>query len=79
MSTTVSSFRRGDLIEHDGLLAVVVGTPEDGGAPDEHLALWYGDPRCVRRSQGGAGGQQAEVWTVPAEYCSAAATPLVRH
>lgn len=75
----MSTFKRGDLIEHDELLAVVVGTPEDDGAPEDHLTLWYGEPRCIRMSKGGVGGQHPEVWTVPAEYCILAASPDVRH
>jgi hypothetical protein len=75
----MSTFKRGDFIEHDGLIAVVVGTGEDGGAPEDHLALWYGEPRCIRISQGGVGGQHPEVWTVPAEYCAPAASPDIRH
>ena len=57
----MSTFKRGDIIEHDGLLAVVVGTDADGGAPEDHLALWYGEPRCTRISKGGVGGQHPEV------------------
>ena len=72
-------FERGQFVEHDGLLAVVVGTPDDRGAPEDHLALWYGDPRCTRLSAGGPGGQHPEVWTVPAEYCVPAAAPIIRH
>ncbi|MES2997139.1 MAG: hypothetical protein V4733_10060 [Verrucomicrobiota bacterium] len=75
----MSTFKRGDIIELDGLLAVVVGTSEDGGAPEDHLALWFGDPRCTRISKGGVGGQHPEVWTVPADYCIVAALPVVRH
>jgi hypothetical protein len=75
----MSIFKRGQLVETDGLLAVVVGTPQDGGAPDDHLALWFGEPRCKRISEGGAGGKQAEIWTVPAEYCTLAASPVLRH
>jgi hypothetical protein len=75
----MSTFKRGDFIEHDGLLAVVVGTDEDGGAPEDHIALWYGDPKCIRTSKGGVGGQHPEVWTVPEEYCTPAAPPNVLH
>jgi hypothetical protein len=70
---------RGQLVELDGLLAAVVGTDEDAWVPEDHVALWFGDPRGVRVSQGGAGGLHPEVWTVPAEYCVAAAEPVVRH
>jgi hypothetical protein len=75
----MSAFKRGQFVEHDGLLAVVVGTPEDGGAPEDHLVLWYGEPRGKRISEGGSGGQHPEVWTVPAEFCTLAQTPRVQH
>lgn len=75
----MSAYKRGDFIEHDGLLAVVVGTGEDGGAPKDHLALWYGEPRCIRISEGGVGGQHPEVHTVPVPYCVPATSPDVRH
>ena len=73
------AFERGQFVEHDGLLGVVVGTPADGGVPDEHVALWFGEPRCTRKSEGGSGRQRPEVWTVPAEHCMPAAMPVVRH
>ncbi len=72
-------FQRGDLIEFDGVLAVVVGTHSDGMAPEDHLALWFGHPQGVRRSAGGVGGLQPEVWTVPTEYCQPAPAPTVKH
>jgi hypothetical protein len=78
---------RGDLIEIDGLLAVVVAVAgediqtDDGMAcvPEDHLALWFGDPAAKRISQGGTGDHVPEVWTVPADYCRAAMNPNVRH
>lgn len=73
------TFARGDFVQLDGLLAVVVGTGEDGGAPEDHLALWFGDPPGVRISQGGSGAASPEVWTVPAEYCEPAPDPEVKH
>ena len=73
------TFERGQFVEHDGLLAIIVGTPADGGAPEDHVALWYGEPRGTRMSQGGSGGPHPEVWTVPTEYCILAASPVVRH
>jgi hypothetical protein len=72
-------FQRGDFVELDGLLAVVVGTDADGRAPEDHVALWFGDPRGERVSKGGAGGLRPEVWTVPSEYCSAAPEAIVKH
>lgn len=74
-----TGWRRGDLVELDGLLAVVVGTSADGWVPEDHVALWFGDPPCVRRSQGGSGGMRPEVWTVPADLCTPAAGIDLRH
>lgn len=75
----MSSWRRGDLVEIDGLLAVVVGVGGDAGVSEGHIAVWFGEPRCVRRSQGGRGGPRAEVWIVPAECAVTAAEPIWRH
>ena len=69
-------WRRGDLVELDGLLAVVTGIEGDPDVPEEHVALWFGEPRCKRKSEGGKGGQRPEIWTVPAEYCVAAAKSI---
>jgi hypothetical protein len=75
----MSDWRRGDLVELNGLLAVVVGVAGDADVPEDHVAVWFGDPRCDRKSEGGAGGQRPEVWTVPAEYFVAAAEPVWKH
>jgi hypothetical protein len=75
----MATIQRGDLVEWDGLLAVVVGLGGDPNIPEEHVAVWFGDPRCHRTSHGGRGGERPEVWTVPAEYCSPAAPPIYRH
>jgi hypothetical protein len=72
-------WKRGQMVEIDGLLAAVVGTSADAWVPDDHLALWFGDPPAIRISQGGKGGLRPEVWTVPAEYCAPAADLDVRH
>ena len=75
----MSGWRRGDLVELDGILAVVVGVAGDLNVPDGHVAVWFGSPRRVRKSQGGLGGQRPEVVTVPAEYFVAAAVPVWQH
>jgi hypothetical protein len=75
----MSAWCRGDLVELDGLLAVVVGIEGDPDVPEEHIAVWFGDPRCIRKSKGGSGGQQPELWTVPVELFVAAATPIWKH
>jgi hypothetical protein len=75
----IELWERGELVELDGLLAAVVGTDREDWVPEDHVALWFGDPQGVRKSQGGPGGLIPEVWTVPAEYCSAARAPDVCH
>jgi hypothetical protein len=72
-------WKRGDLVELDGLLAVVVGLEGDLNVPEDHVAVWFGDPRCKRKSEGGTGGKQPEIWVVPAEYLVAAVPPLLKH
>lgn len=72
-------WQRGDVVELDGLLCVVVAIEGDPGVPDDHVGVWFGDPRCVRKSQGGCGRQRPEVWTVPAEYFVPAAAPIMKH
>ena len=75
----MQDWKCGDLVELDGLLAVVVGVVGDLNVPEDHVAVWFGDPRCKRKSEGGAGGKQPEIWTVPAGYLVAAAPPIWKH
>ena len=70
---------RGDFVELDGLLAVVVGVEGEPEVPDDHVAVWFGDPPSVRKSDGGSGGQSPEVWTVPADLLVRAAGPSIKH
>jgi hypothetical protein len=72
-------FQRGDLVEIDGLLAVVVRVDGDEGVPEEHVMLWFGEPPTTRVSKGGPGGAVPIVHTVPLQYCRAAPAPTVRH
>ncbi len=72
-------WRRGDLVEFDGILAAVVGVEGDPGVPEEHVALWFGEPRGVRTSRGGVGGLRPVILTVPEEYCRPALEADVRH
>ncbi len=69
----------GDLVELDGLLAVVVGIAGDANVPEDHIAVWFGKPDCVRISEGGAGGQSPEIWTVPIELVKSTATATWDH
>ena len=66
-------WKRGDLVELDGKLGVVVGVAGDANVPDEHLAVWFGN------SHGALGGRRHEVWTVPEEYFIAAQEPVYKH
>lgn len=75
----MSDWRRGNLVEFDGLLAVVVGVDGDPNVPEDHVAVWFGISRCVRESEGGPGGQRPEVITIPAAYFVAAAEPVWPH
>jgi len=73
----VSNWKRGDLVELAGLLAVVVGVEGDPEVPEEHVALWFGEPRAQR--SGGPSGLRPELWTVPADLCVRAADPVYGH
>ncbi len=61
---------KGDLVEVDGLIAVVVATDNDSNVPEDHVGLWFGVPSTKRISEGGVGGESPEVFTVPIAYCS---------
>lgn len=75
----MKNWRRGDFVEWDGLLAVVVGIEGEPNVPEGHVGLWFGDPHGIRKSEGGEGSRRAEVWTVPAEFCLPAADPAWHH
>ena len=75
----MSLWRRGDIVELDGLLAVVTAVEGDPEVPKGHVTLWFGEPRCKRKSEGGIGGARPEVCTVPEEYCVYAATSITSH
>ena len=70
---------RGELVELDGMLGAIVGIYGDPGVPEDHIAVWFGSPETKRKSEGGAGGVQPEVYTVPAELCGKAAPALYKH
>lgn len=72
-------FQVGSFVEFDGLLAVVVGVGGENDIPEDHLAVWFGEPQGKRISQGGEGDLKPIVWTVPEEYCLPANAPEVKH
>jgi hypothetical protein len=69
-------FSRGDIVEISGQLAVVVGTARDGGAPEDHVAVWFGNPMTSRGDRLGA---TPEVWTIPEEYFTKARPAKILH
>ena len=69
-------FKRGDIVEIAGQLAVIVGTFDDGGAAEDHFAVWFGDPKTTR---GGPAGATPEVWTIPEELFENAKDPKILH
>ena len=36
------TWQKGDFVEVDGLIAIVVGVPGESEVPEEQLALWFG-------------------------------------
>lgn len=71
--------QKGQLIEFDGVPAVIVGLPGEIDVPEDHVALWFGNPNAIRKSQGGIGGIAPEVWTVPANLGKPGAVPTFKH
>ena len=72
-------FQIGQFVEFDGLLAVVIEQGGKNNVPDDHIALWFGEPQGKRKSEGRHGELTPEVWTVPADLCFPAKKPDVRH
>jgi hypothetical protein len=62
---------KGELVILDKKLCVVVGTEQDEGVPEGHLAVWFGDTA--------EDGISPEVWTVPAEYFVRAPAAKMKH
>jgi len=75
----MSRYRKGEFVQFDGMPAVVVGIDSDDDVPEEHVTLWFGEPKATRVSEGGSGSVQAEVWTVPEYYCEKGIEPKVNH
>ncbi len=72
-------FQRGDIVEVDGILGTVVQVTGEAGVPDDHVVIWFGEPRGTRISEGGSGQTIPEVWTIPADVCIPAKTAKVNH
>lgn len=72
-------FQRGDIVEVDGILGAVVQVTGEVGVPDDHVVIWFGEPRGIRISEGGPGRTIPEVWTIPADLCIPARASKVNH
>jgi hypothetical protein len=72
-------FAKGEFVEMDGLPAVIIGVHGDPGVPEEHLAVWFGEPRAERKSKGGKGRVPPEVWTIPEELFQPSPPAIWKH
>ena len=72
-------WKRGDLVILNGLLAVVVGIAGDTNVPEDHIAIWYGEPQDQRVSEEGSSEERPKVYTVPAAYCRRGPEPIYLH
>lgn len=72
---------KGDFVEIDGLVAVVVGTDNEPSVPEDHVLLWYGEPNQVRKSECPDAYKIMEpiAYLVPAEYCTNPLTAKIEH
>ena len=75
----MKNWQKGDFVIQNGLLAVVVGIPGDPNVPEEHLALWYGEPQDQGALKDETGQERLKVYTVPAEYCHLGPEPVYLH
>ena len=75
----MKKFKKGDFVEMDGLLAMVVATDIEDAIPEEHLAIWFGDPNAKRKSDTEYVQNSPEVWTVPEELCNKGLEPVFKH
>lgn len=73
------AFKRGDLVENNGLLEVVVGGYGDNHVPEDHIAIWYGSNTTTSSTQKEESALVPEIWTVPQEYVRLAPSPIMRH
>lgn len=71
--------KKGDFVEMDGLIAVIVGTADDKDVPEDHVALWFGMPGTIRLTNADHTQTPPEVWTVPISVCSMALPAIFRH
>lgn len=75
----MKNWQRGDFVELNGRVAVVVGVEGEPDIPEGHVALWYGEAQGQDATAGDTGAGPVQVWTVPAEYCGLGPEPIYRH
>jgi hypothetical protein len=75
----IKAFNRGDFVEVDGALGVVVGVAGEQQVPEEHLAIWFGVDKPSSAAQEEHGVGCPEVWTIPQEYVQAGPNAIVHH
>jgi hypothetical protein len=77
---TENKFKKGDFVEIDGLIGVVVGIEKDEITPEGHLAIWFGAGQQVRASEGATSPIPVEIHTVPIAMCGKLKqTPTIFH
>lgn len=75
----MKKFNKGDFVELDGLTAVIIATCCDADIPEEHVAIWFGDPSASRKSEKNYSRISPEVWIVPIDVCLAGLRPIFKH
>lgn len=77
----MSRLVKGDFVEFDGQVAVVVGTDDEKDVPEEHVLLWYGEPGQARKSESSNTHKRVRpiVFLVPEEYCTESLTAKIKH
>jgi hypothetical protein len=79
------SFKLGDFLEMDGLPCVVVGLSGQSlndyeiSVPEDHIAVWFGDSKAVRKSEGGLGCLSTDIHTIPEDCFDKGPHIVIRH
>ena len=71
---------KGDIVDFEGLLGVIIDTDESGDLSKGHVTVWFGEQRSTKTSDGEEGNQAPVVYNMPARYCKRAKKPrLIMH
>ena len=80
-----SAFKLGDILLMDGLPCVVVGLSGQSlndyeiPVPEDHIAVWFGDSKAKRKSEGGLACLSTDVWTIPEDCFEKGPHIVVQH